>query len=300
MSAAAPAPATIDTIRDLAVALEPTWPSREEIAKTDPLGLTAMAEGDEPAGGGGGEEEQPAEPTEPGAEAGGDQPGGEEPEAFTDAYNPDELPEEARPVYEAAYKRLQADYTKKRQTDSEQVREAQAAQRIVEGLQDPQRAPAILQALEVPVGEEDEFDLSEFEEPDPNQRISALEEQLAHRDEQTQAQAQVQAENRFVGEQIAALEDELDTEFTDDEIGLLYMYADEYRDEQNAPDVKAAHRVLDAIATTAQQRLVKGKAAAPRRIGQGTAARAKLDRRDPNQRLKAMEEAAEVARASSE
>ncbi|HEX6456237.1 MAG TPA: hypothetical protein VF009_06925 [Solirubrobacterales bacterium] len=293
MSAAAPAPGTLDTIRDLAVALESTWPSREEVAATDPLGLTAMAEEGEV-------QEQPTDSPEPGAEVGGDQPGGEEPEAFTDAYNPDDLPDEVRPVYEAAYKRLQSDYTKKRQTDAEQVREAQAAQRIVEGLQDPQRAPAILQALEVPTGEEDEFDLSEFEEPDPNERINLLEAQLAQQAEMSQQQAAVQAENRYVGEQIAALEDELDVEFTDDEIGLLYMYADEYRDENNAPDVKAAHRVLDAIATTAQQRLVKGKAGAPRRMGQGTAARTKVDLKDPNQRLKAMEEAADATRASAE
>ncbi len=294
MSAAVPAPDTIDTIRDLAVALEPTWPSREEVAATDPLGLTAMAEEGEG-------EDQPGDAPDTGTEEGGDQPGGDEAEAFTDAYNPDELPDEVRPVYEAAYKRLQSDYTKKRQTDAEQVREAQAAQRIVEGLQDPQTAPAILQAIGVPLGEEDdEFDLSEFEETDPNERITALEQQLAQRDELSQQQAAVQAENQYVGEQIAALEDELDVEFTDDEIGLLYIYADEHRDEQNAPDVKAAHKVLDNIATVAQQRLVKGKLKAPRRVGQGAAADRKVERKDPKQRLKAMEEAADAVRASAE
>lgn len=292
-SSDSPAPAHISDALELAELLRPSWPAlREEVHKT----AAFLNEGEE-------EEEQPGgdqpSPDDEHSQT-GNQPGGEEEEVpdFLSTYDLGDVPEEARPVAEAAVKRLQAAYTKQRQEDTQAVREAQQAQLIVDGLADPQRAPAILDALGIAPGAEEEEEDDLF--ADPNDRIDALEAELAQRDELVQAESRVRAENAHVTQQIESLEDELGAEFTDEEIGLLYMLADENRDAQGNPDVKAAHTVLDAVASTAQQRLIASKKRAPRRMGRGAAADRQVDLTNPEKRRAAMEEAAAAARASLE
>lgn len=287
-----PAPAHIGDALELAGLLRRSWPAMQHELRESGVPLNDELEDEEE-----GEDQSSLDDEHP---QDGDQPDDEDAEAsFLDAYDLGEVPEEARPVAEAAVKRLQAAYTKQRQSDTEAVREAQQAQLIVDGLADPQRAPAILQALGVSteIGEEED---DEFAFADPNDRIDALEAELRQRDQLAEAEGRVQAENALVTEQIEALEDELQAEFTDEEVGLLYMYASEYRDAQGNPDVKAAHKVLDAIAATAQQRLIKSKGRAPRRMGKGAVADRQVDRDNPQERRAAMERAAAAARASLE
>lgn len=289
-----PAPVHIGDALKLADLLRPSWPVMQRELRESGVPLNDGEEDEE-------DEVQPSPDDEHSPD--GNQPGGEEEEVsadFLDTYDLGDVPEEARPVAEAAVKRLQSAYTKQRQQDTQAVREAQQAQLIVDGLADPLRAPAILQALGVnPTGEFDEEEDDEFF-ADPNDRVDALEAQLAQRDQIAQAEERARAENTQVTQQIEKLEDDLQTEFTDDEIGLLYMYADEYRDAGGNPDVAAAHKVLDAIASTAQQRLIKAKGRAPRRMGKGAVADRQVDLNNPEKRRAAMERAAESARASLE
>lgn len=301
MCADVPAPARLDDALELAEILRSTWPEMQaEVRRT----AAFLNDGEEPEAGA---EEQPSSGDEHSPNEENQPTDGDEESSFLDDYDLGDVPEEARPVAEAAVKRLQSAYTKQRQQDTQAVREASEAQSVVEALTDPQRAPAVLQALYPDqaraildafgpeAGAEEEFAFD-----DPNDRIDALEAQLRQRDEVAQAEDRVRAENAFVTEQINALEDELGTEFTEDEIGLLYMYADEYRDARNRPDVKAAHKVLDGIVATAQQRLIKSKGRAPRRMVKGAAADRQVDLSNPEQRRAAMEQAFAAAQASSQ
>ena len=67
---------------------------------------------------------------------------------------------------------MQADYTRKTQEIAQRSQEAGQYQAIVEGLEDPERAPEILRILGIDAGNEDEDWLLDEEElygPDPNQ-----------------------------------------------------------------------------------------------------------------------------------
>jgi hypothetical protein len=268
-----PAPDHLDDALELAEILRPAWPEMQSGLRESGVPLND------------GEEEAEAEPgsAEPGAEAPEeDQPAAEEEESFTDSYNPDELSDEARPVYEAAYKKLHADYTKKRMSDAEAVRNAKEAQLIVEGLLDPNRRGSIAEALGLQLAQEEAEEqlLDEFD--DPNERIDALQSELARRDELAQATQRMQEENAHVTQQIERLEDDLNLDeiglpFTDDELGMLYLYAEEFRDAEGNPDVRAAHKVLDSLAANHVRRAAEIRKRAPRRMGNGSAAQRQVD-----------------------
>ncbi|HET7455389.1 MAG TPA: hypothetical protein VFJ76_07710 [Solirubrobacterales bacterium] len=147
------------------------------------------------------EQEQPT--TEPEAPE-TDQPEGEE-ESFTDSYNPNDVPEEARPQLEAAYKQLQSAYTQKTQGLAEERREAEQARAVVDALQNPNpqiRAATLARlgidertALEMfgyqppEEGDDDFDDLAEVRDP----RVDKL---LQEREAE---QASAQLEDDFAG-----------------------------------------------------------------------------------------------------
>jgi len=251
-------------------------------------------------------DEAVSEDTAPAVEQ--DQPVTTDEESFTDSYDPESVPEELRPQLELAYKQLQGDYTKKRQSDSATVKEAEQARQIVQGLQDPERAPEILRILGWDLDEEDE-DTNDYEQDgplDPNDRIDALEAQLTEREQLAQQQQQLaeaqqaeEAEDLYVAEQIDSLESSLKREFSQDEVNLLYLYADEYRDETGRPNVNAAHTVLDGIIASRQKEMLTPKASAPRQLSQGQPAARQLDHSTEEGRMKAMEQAAAMAMGSN-
>lgn len=230
----------------------------------------------------------------------GNQAAAEGESSFLDDYDLGEVPDDVRPVAEATIKRLNAAYTRKRQEDAQAVRDTQQAQTIVDGLLDPDRAPAILQALGLQVPAPDQGDDLGPEFDDPIERIEGLEAKLAERDEVSAAERRIQAENAYVTEQITTLESKLGVEFDDEEVALLYLLADENRDQQGAPDVEAANRLLDAAVAARTTRAAKPRPRVPRRPGQGRAGERQVDLDDPEKRLEAGIAAAMAVRASSD
>jgi len=290
--------AHLDDVLELARREEPAWPAQQhELRRSGALlneaGTEATGKEGEPPP----DDDHSGKEPEPGEE-------GKEPESerFTDfdlstIENP-----EARRAAEAAEKRLQADYTRKTQTVAEKAREAEQYQAIVEGLEDPQRAPEILRILGWDLDDAEEFAAGEeFLEPDPNERVDRLEQQLAEREHMDQIRSQEVAEDRSIAEQIESLENEMDHKFSEEEIGFLYLYADEYRDEQGAPNVKAAIDLLEGIVSSRQQQWLESKKA-PRRLRPGKPATREVDlsTETSEDRVKRMAEAAEAARGSAE
>lgn len=290
-----PAPAHLDDALELAEILRPAWPEmQDEVRRT----AAFLNDGEEDAEAG---EGQPSPEVEHSPE--GEQAGSEDQEpSFLDGYDFGDLPEEARPVADAALRKLSAAYTRQRQQDTEVVRTAKEAQLIVDGLMDPQRAPSIAQALGLQLAqqaEEEVFD--EYE--DPNDRIDRLEAERAHEQQVSQATHRAQQENQHVTQQIESLEDGLNLDeigmpFDDDELGLLYLYADEFRDAEGNPDVRSAHRVLDSIATSHFKRMAEIRRRAPRVPGKGSAADREVDLSTEEARVDAGVRAAQQLLAS--
>jgi len=292
-----PQDSTLNDILSLARAEESLWPELEAQARSQ--GLICMAEDDEePVTG---EVENPTPDDE--HPQNGDQPGAEEEEVpdFLGAYDLGDVPPEARPVAEATVKRLTAAYTKQRQEDTQAVRNAQAWQEVVEGLQDPELAPGIAQRLGLQLGdvEDDEIDLG-FEDHDPHERIDLLEGQLAERDQLDQARQLVAQENNSVADQLEELEKTLDMDFSEEEVANLYMLADEHRNAQGEPDLKAALKVHEGTVAAAQQRIAKAKLKAPLRMARGRAGTRQVDlkKETPEERKERMAAAVDAVAAS--
>lgn len=299
-----PAVPALDDALELARIEESAWPAID--AELDASGalLNRAEPGAAPAAVEPGSEEEPtadddhSAETEPGAE--GDENETEDPLGEFDL---ESLPPEARQAFEAADKRRQADYTRKTQ---ELARDREAAgqyQAIVEGLEDPERAPEILRILNVPTAQQptDEW-FTEEDEIDPNQRIDALERQLAERQE-NDAIAEIQSrEDQTIAEEIEAFEKANETEFSKEEIAFLYLYADEIRDEQGAPNTRAAIDLLEGIVGTRQQAWIDGKLKTPRPMPKGKAASKAVDltKETKEDRVSRMAAAAEAARGSAE
>lgn len=287
--------AHLDDVLELARREEPAWP--EGIAELRRSGaLLNLGEDEEETG----KEDEP----NPDDDHSGDNPnpdddGGEE--SFTD-FDLSSLPQEARAAAEAAQKRMQADYTRKTQEISQRSQEAGQYQAIVEGLEDPERAPEILRILGIDVGDEDEDWLLDEEElygPDPNQRVDELERRLAESEEIGQTRQIEEAEDHAIAEQIEGWEKEHDFALSPEEIAFVYLYADEYRGEDGTPNAKAAIDLLEGIVAGRQQQWIESKKA-PRRMPRGKAASRQVDlsTETKEDRITRMAEAAEAARGS--
>jgi hypothetical protein len=212
------------------------------------------------------EQDQPTDvPVAPEAE---DQPAGDAEESFVDSYNPNDVPEEARPQLEAAYKQLQAAYTEKTQGLAKERQEAEQAREIVQALADPTRAPEVLKffGLELePDQEEDDFPL------DPDERLDQMEANFAQwQQQQAEAQQAAAAEDELIKE-IEGLEGAAGREFTEKEIRVL---------SGRESDPKVLHGLMEEIRGEDKKQweedLRKGKTA-PRRPGSGTPASKAVD-----------------------
>lgn len=287
--------AHLDDVLELARREEPAWP--EGIAELRRSGaLLNVGENDDDTG----KEEEPNPDDDHSQD--GNQGADEETESFTD-FDLDSLPQEARAAAEAAQKRMQADYTRKTQEISQRSQEAGQYQAIVEGLEDPERAPEILRILGIDQGgEKDEWLLDEDEElygPDPNQRVDELEQRLAESEEIGQTRQIEEAEDNAIAEQIETWEKEHDFALSPEEISFVYLYADEYRAENGAPNAKAAIDLLEGIVASRQQQWIESKKA-PRRMPRGKSASRQVDlsTETKEDRITRMAEAAEAARGS--
>jgi len=202
-----------------------------------------------------------------------DKPEGDEESIFD--FNPDEVPEDARPHVEALQKQWQGNYTQKRQAESQELAEirqkaeqAQQAQEIVQALADPARAPEVLKffGLELePDQEEDDFPL------DPDERLDQMEANFVQwQQQQAEAQQAAAAENELIAE-IEGLEEAAGREFTEKEIRVL---------SGRESDPKVLHGLMEEIRGEDKKQweedLRKGKTA-PRRPGSGTPASKAVD-----------------------
>jgi hypothetical protein len=186
-----------------------------------------------------------------------DQPASED--SFTESFNPDDLPDEAKEAYESAYKRLQGDYTRKRQADSQRVRELEeAVTRLSQAL--PQEDD----------DEEEDYDPDEY--VDPEDRIERLERNFAAQQEQAQAQQIAELEEEYVANQISELETTVGREFSEQEAETLFNLAtsDAFRAEDGEPGIEAAYELFESIQKDARDKYVSSKKAP--RIPSGQAA----------------------------
>lgn len=294
--------AHLDDVLELARREEPAWPEGLAALRRSGALLNAGEPDDDT-----GKEEEPNpddDHSDDAAKGGGPNQGvDEETESFTD-FDLDSLPPEARAVAEAAQKRMQADYTRKTQEAAQKSQEASQYQAIVEGLEDPQRAPEILRILNVEAGKSDDDWLLEEDDlygPDPNERVEELEQRL-ERSEQISQQRQIEeAEDHAIAEQIESWEKDNESALTPEEISFVYLYADEYRDEQGKPNAKAAIDLLEGIVAGRQQQWIESKKA-PRRMPKGKSASRQVDlsTETKEDRITRMAEAAEAARGTGE
>lgn len=255
------------------------------------------------------EQDQPVTPEAPET----DQPTEGE-ESFTDSYNPSELPEDVRPHVEAAYKQLQSDYTTKTQSLAEERREAEQAQAIIEGLQNPELAPLYLKQLGYDPNDpqflgmlgyelaDDEMDEDEY--VDPEDRINRLESFLAEQENQRFQEQQMAQVEDLIAEGIEKMEG--DEPFDEDEIAIIRNYAETHPDPRGMPNVKGGVDLLRGIVSKKQQAWIDSKKS-PRAPGSGSNAKRQVDLstiKDPAERKRAHHElvvqAAEEAQASGE
>lgn len=254
------------------------------------------------------EQDQPVTPEAPET----DQPTEGE-ESFTDSYNPSEVREELRPQLEAAYKSMQADYTKGKQSLAEERREAEQANAIIEGLQNPELAPLYLKQLGYDpndpqflgmLGYELAEEEIEDEYVDPEDRINRLESFLAEQENQRFQEQQMVAVEDMIAEGIEKHEG--DDPFDADEIAIIRNYAETHGDVRGNPDVKGGVDLLRGIVSKKQQAWIDSKKS-PRAPGSGSDAKRQVDLsniKDPKELRKAREqitlEAVEQAQAAGE
>lgn len=212
--------------------------------------------------------------------------------AFTDSYNPDELPEEARAAYDAAYKRLQADYTRKTQEVSSQRREAEQAQALVNALRNPATQAQALQML----GLELEDDSEDTGYVDPDERIDRLEQMLTEREKQAEEERRMEQEATQIDSELQRLSKADGRDLDDSEIELIVSFAVANRLDDGSPNVEAGYRQLQALYSEAQKRHIESKRNAPA-PGIGSAAEKKWQLDTEEGRKAAM---AEIAAANFE
>ena len=195
-----------------------------------------------------------------------DQPSTSE-DSFTESFNPDELPEEAREAYEGAYKRLQADYTRKRQADSQQVRELEEA------------IMRLSQAIPDQDDEEDEFDFEDDEYIDPEDRIARLEQVISNQQQQAQAEQLAELEEEYVANQLDDLESREGIELSDEETEILFNLAtsDRFRAEDGEPGIEEAYELMQTFQRNAREQYVSSKKAPKIPSGQAVEKQYNLD-----------------------
>ena len=250
------------------------------------------------------EQEQPTTETEAPET---DQPTVTEEESFTDSYNPNEVPEEALPQLEAAYKQLQSAYTQKTQGLAEVRREAEQAQQLQDALRDPQVAPMVLKQLGYTEKEilemfgyqpEEDDDLP----PDETERLDRLEQSLSQREAAEQAAQQEEAVTDYIAEQIEALEKEAGREFDVEEHQLLDTFARANADQQGYPNVKGGYGLLSGILSNREKALLDPKRTTARPPGNGGSGSRTVDlsKETPEQRRERMANAVGASQASQE
>jgi hypothetical protein len=245
-----------------------------------------------------GPEQEPGQPTEG------------EPESFMD-FDPESIPDDADREWLAnQYGEMRKAFTQKTMGLSEQRREAEQVQSVLDGLRDPEMAPHFLRLLGFdPTSQDflDKFGLElddgeggegEPEELDPNDRIERLEEELASRDEEAQRSRAEEALEDFMAEQIENLESEFGREFDEREIAFLRTHAERNPDARGVPDVQSASKLLKGMFDQEHERRLEQRKQGSRPPGEGRPGGKAPDKSTSEGLLQAAKEAAEREIAS--
>lgn len=172
--------------------------------------------------------------------------------SFTDAFDPSTLPEEARGAYEDAYKRLQADYTRKRQEESATVKEAESATQLISALNNPEtRDDALLwvfqslgeeafQAVASKLGYELDGQSQETEDPPQESFHDPRVDQLLAEKQESEHQAQLDQIESDINSKIDALDKQAKTALTQEEKEDIFALVLTLDPTAEGPDVEAA------------------------------------------------------------
>jgi hypothetical protein len=213
---------------------------------------------------------------------------------------PDEHRADAERYAQEVKKHFQGDYTRKTQSFAQERQEAEQAQQIIEALANPQSQADVLKHFGINLVDDSEEGEELFAgEPDPNQRIDQLEQQLAGQQQEQQAIQASEQELVYIASEIEALEKGQDEEFSAEEQQFLADIARANPAQNGAPDVKRAAQLLSGLYDQRQKAWIESKKA-PRRPANGTPASKAADLTNPEERRRVMAEAADAARASQD
>lgn len=210
-------------------------------------------------------------------------------ESFT-TFNIADVPEEYRPHVEQIHRQLQSDYTKKRQSEAERVRQAESALAFVDALQsEEQRADAlkqiadafgpeaVLDALGFEIDDPDAPDVgqaTELDDVDTDDPIARLEAQIhalqaereVERQQQQTAQEQQQEQELLdrIDEHVTSEIDALTSihgEISEDEEELIvgHALANLPPDANGMPQIRKAYESLNGVWNARQKRWAKSK-----------------------------------------
>jgi hypothetical protein len=195
------------------------------------------------------------------------------------------------------YQELRKEFTQRSQEWSEQRKQAEQYQLVVEAASNPNHPQyrEALSALGLELGDE-----GEPEYVDETEALKAEVEQLkawkAEQAQDAEFQAQQSQEDEYLVDQISALQDKQGRPFDAEELDLLLSNALQNRDERGRPNVAHAHEVLTGV-YDARMKDWQTTKKAPRAPGAGPAARKQFDINDPKAKLEAAIAAAEAAGA---
>lgn len=116
------------------------------------------------------------------------------------------------------------------------------------------------QALQAQQPEEEDDEEFLYEDPVARQRLAELEARLAQRDEQDTLARQAAEEKSYIEGSIAALEEELGEEFSDEEFDWLGHRVHALpKDDEGKPDVRRAYEQYSSMLEARKQKWVEGK-----------------------------------------
>ena len=179
--------------------------------------------------------------------------------------------------YESRYNDLRPQYDRT-------MSEKQQLETLIQAAQ--QGDPQALEALGLEMVEDD-ADLEDDDEYiDPDERIARLENQLAERDQMTQAERDQAEALDWLAENLDALEQKEGTQLSDDEMEFVVEHATRNLGENDMPDLEASYKALRKVQEDYQKSYVESKKAP--RVPAGTAGTEKLDLSTDEKRQAAM------------
>jgi hypothetical protein len=238
-----------------------------------------------------------------------DQPTDAQTESFMDFDPAADIPEDADGEWLAKrYGEMNQHFTQRMQEVSSGRRSVEESQALVEGLRDPETMPHYLRLLGVdPTDPEtlrrfglelDEPEEFELDEPDPNERIGQLEQQIAQDRQNREAAEMEQALDGFADQQLEAIEGQWGRKLNEDEDAILRRQAENNLGPDGLPDYAGAAKMLKGILTRNAEEELKRRSEPGRGVPGGKPGGKALNPANDEDRLQLGAAAAERAMAS--